>query len=147
MTARPPRRSPWHAPARCWPARLRARRAAWLALAVVPAFGMLPVTCWLGMHGPVGRACKVGVVCLLYLAGVVLHARTLSGQRGRVASAGFHGAAYVGATLLEPWLVIPFGLYLARAMVLPTRALSLRAVGGIEATGAAVLGATLLLAV
>jgi hypothetical protein len=49
--------------------------------------------------------------------------------------------------LIEPWLVIPFGLCRARAVVLPTRALAPRAVGGIEAVGAAVLCGTLLLAV
>ncbi|MEV6576673.1 YwiC-like family protein [Streptomyces sp. NPDC051582] len=146
---------PWLAPAAAaaapflavntWYARRGRERALVNGLvAVVPACGMLPVAAGLGGM-PAASAWRPALACLLYFAGTVAYVKTMIRERNSRAyhrgSVVYHAAALAAAAGLSPWPAIPFAVYLARAAVLPGRALKPPAVGAIEiACSAALLG-------
>ncbi|MFK0231909.1 YwiC-like family protein [Streptomyces vinaceus] len=116
--------------------------------AVVPACGMLLVAAGLGGL-PAAAAWRPALACLLYFAGTVPYVKTMIRERNsrsyRRASVAFHAAALAVAACLSPWLAVPFAAYLARAALLPGRALKPPAVGAIEIVCSAALLATLVL--
>jgi YwiC-like protein len=111
--------------------------------AVVPACGMLLVSYRLGA-GALDRGSWLAAAAgLLYFAGTVLYVKTMLRERGsrgfRVASIAYHAAAVIVAALLDPWLALPFAGYLARALVLPGRAVKIHVVGAVEVVNSALL--------
>ncbi|MFI6942214.1 YwiC-like family protein [Streptomyces sp. NPDC050418] len=115
-------------------------------LAVVPACGMLLVTYRLG-EGSWG-AWAPALACLLYFAGTVPYVKTMIRERNSRAyyrgSVAYHAAALAAATLLNPWLALPFTAYLVRAAVLPGRGVKVPVVGALEVMGSLALLATVL---
>ncbi|MFB9603652.1 YwiC-like family protein [Streptomyces roseofulvus] len=103
--------------------------------AVVPACGMLPVALRLG-GGTVADGLAPAAACLLYFAGTVPYVKTMIRERNsqayRWGSVAYHAVALVAAALLDPWLALPFAVYLARAAVLPGRGLRVPVVGAVE---------------
>ncbi|MFJ3900967.1 YwiC-like family protein [Streptomyces sp. NPDC090025] len=103
--------------------------------AVVPACGMLLVTLRLG-GGTLTAGLAPAAACLLYFAGTVPYVKTMIRERNSAAyrrgSIAYHALALPAATLLNPWLALPFTLYLARAAVLPGRGLKVPVVGAVE---------------
>ncbi|CAM5572830.1 hypothetical protein SAVIM338S_04868 [Streptomyces avidinii] len=114
--------------------------------AVVPACGMLLVAARLGGGGlPWAPA----AACLLYFAGTVLYVKTMIRERNsrtyQRASVAYHALALAAAAALAPWLAVPFGAYLARAVALPGRGIKVPVVGAVEIAASAALLASLLL--
>lgn len=113
-------------------------------VAVVPACGMLLVTLRLG-GGSLGLVDGLApaAACLLYFAGTVPYVKTMIRERDSLAyrrgSVAYHALALVAATLLSPWLALPFALYLARAAALPGRRLTPPVVGAVELAGSLTL--------
>ncbi|MEU7021966.1 YwiC-like family protein [Streptomyces sp. NPDC046203] len=103
--------------------------------AVVPACGMLLVTLRLG-GGTLADGLAPATACLLYFAGTVPYVKTMIRERDSLAhrrgSVAYHALALIAATLLSPWLAVPFALYLARAAVLPGHRLTPPVVGAVE---------------
>lgn len=132
-----------------WYARRNRERALVNGLAaVVPACGMLLVAAHLGGAGwPWAPA----VACLLYFGGTVPYVKTMIRERNSRTyyrgSVTHHAAALaLAAAFISPWLAIPFGAYLARAIALPGRGLKAPVIGAVEiACSAALLAALLLL--
>lgn len=115
-------------------------------VAVVPACGMLLVAARLGGGGPPWAA---AVACLLYFGGTVPYVKTMIRERNSRAyhrgSVACHAVALALAAALSPWLAIPFGAYLARAIALPGRGLKVPVVGAVELAASSALLASLLL--
>ncbi|PWI14380.1 hypothetical protein DI272_09565 [Streptomyces sp. Act143] len=116
--------------------------------AVVPACGMLPVAALLG-DGIWAQTWRPALVCLLYFAGTVPYVKTMIRERGsdtyRWASGLYHAAALVVAGLLSPWLVLFFGVCLARAVVMPALGrVRIAVVGAVEVVLSLLLLAVLL---
>ncbi|WP_371617802.1 YwiC-like family protein [Streptomyces sp. NBC_00454] len=115
--------------------------------AVVPACGMLLVAAHLGGAGwPWAPA----AACLLYFAGTVPYVKTMIRERNSRTyyrgSVAHHAAALaLSAAFLSPWLALPFGAYLARAIALPGRGLKVPLVGAVEIACSTALLASLLL--
>ncbi len=103
--------------------------------AVVPACGMLLVALRLG-GGATADGLAPAAACLLYFAGTVPYVKTMIRERNSAAyrrgSVAYHAVALVAATLLDPWLAVPFAVYLARAAVLPGRGIRVPVVGAVE---------------
>ena len=82
-------------------------------------------------------------VCWLYFAGTVFYVKTMIRQAGDRsyywASVVFHSIALVAATLIDPWLAVPFAVFLGRAAVLPGHRLRPGLVGVIELANCALL--------
>lgn len=119
-----------------WHARVNRERALLNGLAaVVPACGMLLVALRLG-GGTLAEGLAPALVCLLYFAGTVPYVKTMIRERKSAAyrrgSVAYHAAALLAAALLNPWLALPFAVYLARAAVLPGRGLKVPVVGAVE---------------
>lgn len=116
--------------------------------AVIPACAMLVVSYRLGAGRIDSAAWLAAGACLLYFAGCVLYVKTMIRERRshgyRAASRGYHGVALVAAATIQPWLALPFGLYLARALALPGHALKAHAVGALEVVNSALLLVVLL---
>ncbi|MFF6902975.1 YwiC-like family protein [Streptomyces hydrogenans] len=104
-------------------------------VAVVPACGMLLVALRAG-GGTLAEGLAPALACLLYFAGTVPYVKTMIRERNseayRRGSVAYHAVALVAAALLDPWLAVPFALYLARAAVLPGRGLGVLLVGAVE---------------
>ncbi|MFC9298262.1 YwiC-like family protein [Streptomyces sp. NPDC057011] len=117
--------------------------------AVVPACGMLLVAARLGGLSPAG-AWPAAAACLLYFAGTVPYVKTMIRERNsrayRAGSVAYHAAALGLATVLSPWLALPFTAYLTRAATLPGRGLRVPVVGAMELAASLTLLATLPLA-
>lgn len=115
-------------------------------VAVVPACAMLLVALLLG-GGTLTEGAVPLAACLLYFGGTVLYVKsTIRERRNRrylYASAAYHLAALICATLLDPLLAVLFCVCLARAALLPGRRLRVRTVGLIELACSAVLFVTL----
>lgn len=110
-----------------WYARRKDERALVNGLvSVTQACLMLPVTYALGGGDDWHRAAVLTAASWLYFAGTVLYVKTMIREKGDPTylrgSIGFHLVALVVATVLEPWLALPFAAYLVRAVVLPRRA-------------------------
>ncbi|MEN2423517.1 YwiC-like family protein [Streptomyces rimosus] len=105
-------------------------------VAVVPACGMLLVSDRLGSGTVDSGAWTAAVACLLYFTGTVLYVKTMIRERGseafRVASAVYHGLAVVAAVSLDPWLAVPFVVFLLRAVAMPGRGVRVAVVGAVE---------------
>jgi hypothetical protein len=83
---------------------------------------------------PAGPLLGPFVACLLYLVGTVLYVKTMVRERGsaayRRASTAYHAAAVPAAALVvSAWVGAAFVVFLARAVVLPRRAVGVKAVG------------------
>ncbi|MEU9097006.1 YwiC-like family protein [Streptomyces sp. NPDC048361] len=118
-------------------------RSLWNGLAaVVPACAMLPVALRLG-GGMWASGVAPALACLLYFAGTVPYVKTMIRERNSRAyyrgSVAYHCVALVAAALLDPWLAVPFALYLARAVGLPGRGVRVGVVGAVEVVGSGVL--------
>ncbi|MFE3195749.1 YwiC-like family protein [Nocardia sp. NPDC059240] len=117
-------------------------------VAVVPACGMLLVSAYLG-GGALTDGWRPAVACLLYFAGTVFYVKTMIRERGNRdyyrASIVYHLFALAVAAWLQPLLFVAFAVYLARAALLPGRALRPARVGMIEMACCALLTALLLL--
>jgi hypothetical protein len=85
----------------------------------------------------------VAVACWLYLAGTVFYVKTMIRERGsrvhRVVSVAFHVGALAASVALDPWLTIPFGYFLVRAIVMPRFKPKVVVVGALEVVNALVL--------
>lgn len=99
---------------------------------------------------PLGPVLGVVVALLLFFAGSLLYVKTMIREQGDTgflwASVGFHIVALVGAGLVTPALLVPFGWFLARAVILPRRRLSVRQVGLLELAGSLLLAGVLVVA-
>lgn len=131
-----------------WYARRNRERALINGLvAVVPACGMLLVAAHLG---GAGRPWAPAAACLLYFGGTVPYVKTMIRERNSRTyyrgSVAHHAAALaLAAVFLSPWLAIPFGAYLARAIALPGRGLRAPVIGAVEIACSAALLTSLLL--
>jgi hypothetical protein len=87
---------------------------------------------------------------LLYFIGSLLYVKTMIRQRGGAgylrASIGFHIAALAVAGWLAPALLLPFGWFAVRAVLLPRRHPTIRQVGLLELVGSLLLAGVLLVA-
>lgn len=96
-----------------------------------------------------GTGWREAAVCLLYFTGSVLFVKTMIRERNssgyRRASAAYHFAAVPVAFALGPWLALPFAALLARAVLLPGRAVRVVVVGVVELVASVVLLGLLLL--
>ncbi|MEV6725165.1 YwiC-like family protein [Streptomyces xanthochromogenes] len=117
--------------------------------AVVPACGMLLVALRLG-GGAWGAGLAPALACLLYFGGTVPYVKTMIRERNSRAyyrsSVAYHAVAVAAAALLNPWLAVPFALYLLRAALLPGRGLKVGVVGAVEVLGSLALLGTVLAA-
>jgi hypothetical protein len=90
------------------------------------------------------------VALLLYFVGSLLYVKTMIRERGDAgylrASIGFHVVALAVAGWLTPALLLPFGWFAVRAVLLPRRRVSVRQVGLLELLGALLLAGVLLVA-
>ena len=72
-------------------------------------------------------AAAILVVCWLYFAGTLLYVKSAIRNRGDKnylrASVAFHVAALAIASWIDPWLALPFALFLWRAAAFPRRPL------------------------
>ncbi|WP_082093284.1 YwiC-like family protein [Demequina sediminicola] len=107
---------------------------------------IVPVTA--GLEWRVGL--PLAVVTWVYLAGTVVYVKSMIREHGSVVhyrvSVGYHAVAVAGCTIWQPWLAIPFGLLLVRAVWLPRRArMKAPVIGAIETVLALVVLATELL--
>lgn len=88
-------------------------------------------------------AWRLFALALLYFAGTVFFVKTMIRERESAgyywASIGYHTGALVLAGLLSPWLLVPFALYLARAVVLPRRPMRPAQVGAVEIVNSVLL--------
>lgn len=86
---------------------------------------------------------RLTLLALLYFTGTLLFVKTMIRERGsrsyRTASVAYHAAALVPVAVLSGWLLVPFGLYLARAATLPGRDLRPPQVGAVEIVGSLLL--------
>lgn len=102
-------------------------------VAIVAAGTTGPIAYHLGGGRDLREAALVLGVPLLYLLGTVPYVKTMIRERGstsfRRASIAYHAVAAVLAWLVDPWLGVLFVVLLARAAVLPGRALTPRQVG------------------
>lgn len=116
---------------------------------VIPACGMLLVSYRLGAGHLPAAAWSAAAACLLYFAGTILYVKTMIRERDsrayRAGSATYHGLAVIAAAALQPWLAAPFGLYLARALIVPGHRLKQSVVGAVEIVNCAILLAAILL--
>lgn len=137
----------WFAPAyavllavNAWFAWRRRERALLNDLAsVVQSCLMVPVVAVVAATGP---RWEPFLIVLLYLTGTVLHVKTMIRERGSVpyrrASILYHLAAVAAAATTGVLAALVFALVLARASVLPGRALTPKQVGFVE-IGASIL--------
>lgn len=111
--------------------------------AVLPACVMLLVSYRLGAGRIDSTAWLAASACLLYFAGCVLYVKTMIRERRnrgyRVASGVYHGLALTAAGAIQPWLAVPFALYLARALALPGHGVKVHVVGALEVLNSALL--------
>jgi hypothetical protein len=118
-------------------------------VALIPACGMLPIVARLATGRLEAVAWAGFAACLLYFAGTVLVVKTMIRERGsrgyRIASGAYHAGALVAAGALSWWLAAPFALYLARALILPTRRMRPAAIGAVEIVNSAILLAAMVL--
>lgn len=110
-----------------WYARRKDERALVNGLvSVTQACLMLPVAYALGGGDDWHRAVVLTASSWLYFAGTVFYVKTMIREKGDPTylhwSVGFHVVALVVAVALEPWLAIPFAVYLIRSVALPHRA-------------------------
>jgi len=103
---------------------------------------IVPVTA--GLDAAVGI--PVAAVAWVYLVGSVFYIKSMIREYGstphRAASGIYHVVALVITTIIWPWLAIPFGIALARSLVLPAQPrMRVSVVGGAEvAVSLVVLG-------
>jgi hypothetical protein len=88
-------------------------------------------------------ALGASLLCLAYFLGTVLYVKTMIRERENVSyrrwSAGYHVLALAAAGALGPWAAALFAWLVARAILLPGRALTPMRVGLIEIANSAVL--------
>jgi hypothetical protein len=103
----------------------------------------VPLANAVGAHPDWPAAWRLFALALLYFAGTVFFVKTMIRERESTgyyrASVGYHAAALVPAGLLSPWLLVPFALYLARAVALPRRRLRPAQVGVVEIVNSVLL--------
>lgn len=118
-------------------------------IAVIQACLLAPVTA-VASGVPLPDTIPVYLVSLLYFAGTVLHVKSLIREAGEPAyeraSVIYHAFAMVAAAFISGWLVIPFAVFLARAIVLQRRRLSVPAIGALEVGNCVLLVVTCVLA-
>lgn len=93
-------------------------------------------------------AVTIFVVSALAFTGAVLHVKSTIRERNdpryRRASIALHCVAFVVAGLLQPWLLVPFGFLLARAVLVPQQGWRPGRIGVVEIVGSVlVFGVTL----
>lgn len=92
-------------------------------VSVTQACLMVPVAYGVGGGDDWHRAAILYGAAWLYFAGTVFYVKTMIREKGDPTflgwSLGFHAAALAAATLLEPWLALPFALFLGRAWLMP----------------------------
>jgi hypothetical protein len=133
-----------------WYAWRRQERALISGLASVAQGSLMTFVTVAAVGAPLGPVVGIVVALLLYFTGSLLYVKTMIREQGDtgylLASIGFHIVALVGATLLAPALLVPFGWFLARAVVLPRRRPSVRQVGLLELAGSLLLAGVLVVA-
>lgn len=79
------------------------------------------------------------VVCWLAFCGAVLHVKSTIRERDdpryRTASIAFHAVAALVAGTLDPWLLVPFGFLLGRAVAVPQHGWRPARIGAVEIVG------------
>lgn len=82
---------------------------------------IVPVTA--GLDWSIGV--PIALVAWLYLVGSVFYIKSMIREHGSrphwIASIAYHVVALVAATAIWPWLAVPFGIALVRAVALPAR--------------------------
>ncbi|MFZ0323534.1 MAG: YwiC-like family protein [Actinomycetes bacterium] len=88
-------------------------------------------------------AVQLFVAAWLYFTGTVLFVKTMIREAGESsyyrASVAYHLVACLLAALVDPWLALPFGLYLVRAVALPRHRLRPAQVGVVEVVDSVLL--------
>lgn len=83
------------------------------------------------------------LVSWLAFTGAVLHVKSTIRERDdpryRRASIGFHVVAAVVAGALDPWLLVPFGFLLARAVLVPQHGWRPARIGAVEIVGSSLV--------
>lgn len=123
-------------------------------VSVTQACLMVPIAYGVGGGEDWLRAAQLFTACWLYFAGTVVYVKTMIREKGDRTylrlSIGFHVVAVVLAAWVAPWLALPFGLYLARAVLMPRRAavhpVRPAQVGAVEIVNTVLLVAVALLA-
>ena len=99
---------------------------------------------------PVGRALGDAMALMLYFGGSLLYVKTMIRERGDSGylqtSVAYHLVALGVAVVMSAALLVPFGWFLARAIVLPRRPVSVTQVGLLELAGSLLLAAVLVVA-
>jgi hypothetical protein len=131
-----------------WYAWCRQDRALPTGLASIVQGALMTFVTVAAVGAPLGPVVGVAVALLLYFVGSLLYVKTMIRERGDAgylrASIGFHVLALVAAGLLAPALLVPFGWFLARAVILPRHRPSVKQVGLLELAGSLVLAGILL---
>jgi hypothetical protein len=98
---------------------------------------------------PIGEALGDAVVLMLFFTGSLLYVKTMIRERGDSGylqtSIAFHLLALGITVAMSAALLIPFGWFLARAVVLPRRQMSVAQVGLLELGGSLLLAAVLVI--
>ena len=130
---------------------LRGDERSWVAglASATAASLMAPVAYHVADGGQTSVAAVLFVVSWLAFCGAVLHVKSTIRERDdpryRRASIAFHAVAALIAGVLDPWLLIPFGFLLGRAVAVPQHGWRPARIGAVEIVGSVlVLVVTLL---
>lgn len=130
---------------------LRGDERSWVAglASATAASLMAPLAYRVAEGDQASVAAVLFIVCWLAFCGAVLHVKSTIRERDdpryRKASIAFHAAAVPVAGALDPWLLVPFGFLLGRAVAVPQHGWRPARIGAVEIVGSVlVLVVTLL---
>lgn len=132
-----------------WYARRQQERALPNGIASTLEGSLMTLVAVAAVGEPVGRALGDAVVLMLFFTGSLLYVKTMIRERGDggylQTSIAFHLIALGITVAMSVALLIPFGWFLARAVVLPRRQISVAQVGLLELGGSLLLAAVLVI--
>lgn len=120
---------------------LHGRERSWVAgvASATAASLMAPVAYAVADGRDEQLAAALFVICWLAFVGTVLHVKSTIRERGnprfRRLSIAFHAIALVVATAIDPWLALPFGFLLVRAVAVPQQGWRPARIGAVEIVG------------
>lgn len=132
---------------------LRGDERSWVAgvAAATAASLMAPLAFRVSGGDDATLAAALFTVSWLAFVGAVLHVKSTIRERDdpryRRASVLFHVGAVAVAGLIEPWLLVPFGYLLARAVLVPQHGWRPARIGAVEIVGSALVLVVTLVAV
>ncbi len=124
---------------------LRGQERSWVAgwASATAASIMAPVAYRYADGADERLAVELFTISWLALAGTVLHVKATIRERANprfhTASIAFHVAALAVASLIAPWLALPFGFLLLRAVAVPGRGWRPGRIGAVELVGSALV--------